>query len=146
MHSKRPRVCRHHAHMCFNMRAWCQYTRGRLERTHGGVLNVHTEAFLNVHTETPHTPHNTDRETQMQIKFGIEVHGNETNVRSLWYRPISISAAVDNSTLSQFGASTDTLCEHDQQFATKEDVVFMGSPLPWIVVVSPVKHDIGDKS
>ena len=24
--SKRPRVCRHHAHMCFNMCAWCQYT------------------------------------------------------------------------------------------------------------------------
>ena len=28
-HSKRPRVCRHHAHVCFNMCAWCRYTRGR---------------------------------------------------------------------------------------------------------------------
>ena len=27
--SKRPHVCRHHAHMCFNMWAWCRYTRGR---------------------------------------------------------------------------------------------------------------------
>ena len=25
--SKRPRVCRQHAHMCFNMCAWCRYTR-----------------------------------------------------------------------------------------------------------------------
>ena len=26
--SKRPRVHRHHAHMCYHMRAWCRYTRG----------------------------------------------------------------------------------------------------------------------
>ena len=42
--TKRPCVCRHHAHTCFNMCAWCQYTRGRLKRTHGGVLNGHTGA------------------------------------------------------------------------------------------------------
>ena len=41
-HSKRPRVYRHHAHMCFNMCAWCRYKRGRFERTHGDVLNPHT--------------------------------------------------------------------------------------------------------
>ena len=35
VHSKRPRVCRHHTHMCFNMCAWCWYTRGRFESTHG---------------------------------------------------------------------------------------------------------------
>ena len=51
--SKRPRVYRHHARMCYHMRAWCRYTRGRFESTHGGVLNVHTEVFLNVHTGTP---------------------------------------------------------------------------------------------
>ena len=28
--------------MCFNMFAWCRYTRGRIERTHGDVLNLHT--------------------------------------------------------------------------------------------------------
>ena len=38
VHSKRPRVCRHHAHMCFNMCAWCPYTRERFECTHGGVF------------------------------------------------------------------------------------------------------------
>ena len=27
-HSKRPSVCWHHAHMCFSMCAWCQYTQG----------------------------------------------------------------------------------------------------------------------
>ena len=37
--SKRLRVYRHHAHMCYHMRAWCRYTRGR------DVLNLHTEVF-----------------------------------------------------------------------------------------------------
>ena len=35
VHSKRPRVNRHHAHMCFNMRAWCRYTRRSFKCTHG---------------------------------------------------------------------------------------------------------------
>ena len=34
VHSIRPRVYRHHAHMCYHMRAWCRYTRGRFESTH----------------------------------------------------------------------------------------------------------------
>ena len=33
--SKRPRVCPQHAHMLFSMWAWCRYTRGRFESTHG---------------------------------------------------------------------------------------------------------------
>ena len=41
--SKRPRVCRQHAHMCFNMCACCRHTRGRFERTHVDVLSGHTE-------------------------------------------------------------------------------------------------------
>ena len=40
--SKRPRVFRHHARMCQNMRAWWRYTQGRLESTHGGFLDGHT--------------------------------------------------------------------------------------------------------
>ena len=43
VHSERLRVYQHHAHMCFNMSAWCRYTRGRFESTHGDVLNGHTE-------------------------------------------------------------------------------------------------------
>ena len=35
--SKRPRVYRHHAHMCYHMR--------RGAGTHGDVLNLHTEVF-----------------------------------------------------------------------------------------------------
>ena len=35
VHSKRPRVCRQHAHMLFSMWAWRRYTRGRFECTHG---------------------------------------------------------------------------------------------------------------
>ena len=37
--SKRPRVYRHHAHMCYHMRVWCRYTRGRFESTHGDVFH-----------------------------------------------------------------------------------------------------------
>ena len=40
--SKRPRVYQHHAHMCQNMRAWCRYTQGRFDSTHGGFLDGHT--------------------------------------------------------------------------------------------------------
>ena len=40
--SKRPRVYRHHAHMCYHMRAWCRHTRGRSESKHGGSLDGHT--------------------------------------------------------------------------------------------------------
>ena len=53
------------------MWAWCRYTRGRFECTHGGVLNVYTgffHVFFTVpqhtkHTPRPqrHTPHNTTR-------------------------------------------------------------------------------------
>ena len=41
VHSKRPRVCRQHTHMCFHMCAWCLYTRRRFVSTHGGRF-VHT--------------------------------------------------------------------------------------------------------
>ena len=41
--SNRPRVYRHHAHMCYHMCAWCRYTRRRFESTHGGFLDGHTE-------------------------------------------------------------------------------------------------------
>ena len=61
--SKRPRVYRHHAHMCFNMCAWCRYTRGRFEHTHGHVLNGHT-GFFSVPHNTHYTPHRTHTTTQ----------------------------------------------------------------------------------
>ena len=35
VHSKRPRVCRHHAHMLKHMCAGCRHTRRRFGRTHG---------------------------------------------------------------------------------------------------------------
>ena len=53
--SKRPRVYRHHAHTCLNMCAWCRYTRGRFERTHGG--------FSSVSHHTPHTPQHKTQDT-----------------------------------------------------------------------------------
>ena len=65
------------------MWAWCRYTRGRFERTHGGVLNVHTGVFTcfspfrttphhthQTHTTTTTTPrpqrHNTETETERE--------------------------------------------------------------------------------
>ena len=47
--SIRLRVYRHHAQTCFNMFAWCRLTRRRIERTHGDVLNQHTEGVLYIH-------------------------------------------------------------------------------------------------
>ena len=41
--SKRLRVYRQNALMCYHMRAFCGYTRKRFEPTHGDVLNLHTE-------------------------------------------------------------------------------------------------------
>ena len=63
VHSKRLHVCRQHAHMCFNMCAWCRFTRGRFARTHGDVLNVHT-GFVRVSHHTPHRTHTTTQDTR----------------------------------------------------------------------------------
>ena len=40
--SQRPCVYRQHVHMLKSMCACCQHARGRFERTHGDVLNLHT--------------------------------------------------------------------------------------------------------
>ena len=51
VHSKRPRVYRHHARKCYHMRAWCRYTRGRFECTHRVFSVPH-------HTARTHHDHN----------------------------------------------------------------------------------------
>ena len=65
--SKRPRVYGHHAHMCYHMCAWCPYTRGRFESTHGGFFlrATHTPTHTNTHTNT-HTPQNTETDRHRQ--------------------------------------------------------------------------------
>ena len=54
--SRRPRVCLHHAHMLMlkHMCAWCRCTRGRFERTHRDVLNLHTGAGGRVIVSSAH--------------------------------------------------------------------------------------------
>ena len=95
--SKRPRVYRHHAHMCYHMCAWCRYTRGRFESTHGGFFCVpsrathhttHTTQHNTQHnTHTPHTPHHTeterhrDRDRQKQRETERETERNRDNTR-----------------------------------------------------------------
>ena len=50
---------------CFNMCAWCRYTRRRVECTHGDVLDGHTGFFSTCHTTTPqHPPRDTTHKTQ----------------------------------------------------------------------------------
>ena len=61
--SKCPHECRLHAHMCFNICAWCLHTRGRFESTHGGVQDA-----------TPHRTHTmttTTHTTQHSITHNI---------------------------------------------------------------------------
>ena len=70
---ERPSVCAFKTSPCVpatcphekNMWACCRYTRGRFERTHGDVLNAHTEVFsVTHHNHTPtHTPTHTHRHT-----------------------------------------------------------------------------------
>ena len=63
--SKRRHAFGHHAHMCFNMCAWCRYTRGHFESTHGGFFYAcqaapHTTPHK---THTHHTNHAHQHET-----------------------------------------------------------------------------------
>ena len=46
-----------------DMRACCRYTRRRPDRTHGGVLNVHTGVFSACQASPHTTPHHTTRTT-----------------------------------------------------------------------------------
>ena len=78
VHSNRPRVCGHHAHMCFHMWTWYQYTRGRFERTHGPSLppslphSLPPPPFSNTHTQ-PHTPHTNKKKTKTKEKKDIHM-------------------------------------------------------------------------
>ena len=72
--SKRHRVFRHHAHMCFNMCAWCRYTRGRFESTHGG--------FFSACQAAPHTtPHKTHTHHTNHAHQHATTHGNRDRDR-----------------------------------------------------------------
>ena len=65
---ERLRVCRHHAHMCFNMCVWCRHTQGRFERTPGGFQRATPHR-----TDTPrpqrHAQHNTTRQQHTNITW-----------------------------------------------------------------------------
>ena len=67
---KRLRVCWHNAHMCFNMWAWCRYTRG--------VLNVPTATFFQC--VTPHTTQHTRHNTRHKIQH-TPTHGDRARER-----------------------------------------------------------------
>ena len=68
------------AHMFQHVCAWCRYTRGRFERTHGDVLSGHTEfrsvSHTNTHTLT-HNTHNTPHHNTTQHITTTTPHGEE---------------------------------------------------------------------
>ena len=66
--SKRPRVYRHHAHMLTHVCAWCPYTRGLFERTHGDVFEWRGFFSVSHHTPPHHnnTRHHTETETERE--------------------------------------------------------------------------------
>ena len=76
------------------MRACCQYTRRRPERTHGGVLNLHTELFpacqASPHTTHTHhhtTPHAPPHEKGLFLSVyvdDIKLAGKKQNLDPMW--------------------------------------------------------------
>ena len=63
--STRPRVCRHHAHMLKHVCAWCRYTRGRVDWTHGFFQRVthRTHTHTTPQHKTQHTTTHTNNTT-----------------------------------------------------------------------------------
>ena len=55
------------AHVFQHVCAWCRYTRGRFERTHGDVLSGHTEFRSVSHTNTHTLTHTTQPITTQHI-------------------------------------------------------------------------------
>ena len=55
------------AHVFQHVCAWCWYTRGRFERTHGDVLSGHTEFRSVSHTNTHTLTHTTQHITTQHI-------------------------------------------------------------------------------
>ena len=54
-----PCVPRHHARTWYHMRAWCRYTQGRFECTHGGFSACQTTHHTTPHAHTHTTTHTT---------------------------------------------------------------------------------------
>ena len=55
------------AHMFQHVCAWCRYTRGRFERTHGDALSGHTAPHTTPHhADTP--KHHTETETETETE------------------------------------------------------------------------------
>ena len=70
-----PFVPAQRTHMFQHVCAWCRYTRGRFERTHGDVFSGHT-GFSACHTHTPRpqrqTQHNTTTRPQHHTETETE--------------------------------------------------------------------------
>ena len=75
VHSKRLRVCLHHAHMLKSMCACCRNTRGRLKFSHGGLQRAtsHRAQHTPTHTTQHRITHNiTRRKRERETEKGSE--------------------------------------------------------------------------
>ena len=68
------------AHVFQHVCAWCRYTRGRFERTHGDVLSGHTEFRSVSHTNT-HTHINTHNTTHHDTTHHDTTHHDHNTTR-----------------------------------------------------------------
>ena len=73
-----PATCPHEK----NMWACCRYTRGHFERTHGDVLNAHTEVFSVPHHNKHHTTHNKNNTPNTHTHTPTHTHTNNTPTRT----------------------------------------------------------------
>ena len=103
-----------HTHMLKHVGAWCWKTRGRCERTHGGVLNPHTGFFSVSHTTHHTTPHHNNTTTTPHKDRDRERQGNKTETeRRGDERDEKESAHPKRSGRNSDQAGREQWCAHD---------------------------------
>ena len=97
--SKRPRVYRHYAHMCFNMCAWYRYTRGRFECTNGGRFERATPHRTRRRRQSCHLPALVFNHFDIQSRRGYqhESHGFSCRLPALVLNNFDIQSTARES-------------------------------------------------
>ena len=95
------------AHVFQHVCAWCWYTRGRFERTHGDVLSGHTEFRSVSHTNT-HTHINTHNTTHHDTTHHDTTHHDTTH-------------HDHNTTRRKTGTEREEKTEEERQDKRRED-------------------------
>ena len=104
-----------------DMRACCRYTRRRPDRTHGGVLNVHTGGFSacqasptpHVHTQNTNTQHHMYTHTKKQHT----THPTDTHTHHQHNHMFTTTRQHDTTTHNTTCAH-NTTCTHNTHKTT----------------------------